>query len=146
MEFRGTVAFAAAQTAVWHTLTTPILVSQCTPRLTGWAALETENIQFQLHLAWGNGRNTILIPMLLTWETVTPPTHLQWHAQAQMGRTTIPLQGDFHLSPASSNQTNLAFSAQLTPPNKLLGQMIHTAAPRLIDSFFRCLKSNAEAV
>lgn len=145
MEFHGTVAFAAEQTVVWHTLTTPTIVSQCTPNLKGWVPSDINN-QFQLQLAWGKGSNTVNIPLLLTWETVTPPTHLQWHGQAHLGSTTIPLQGDFHLIKAGSNQTSLTFSTQLAPPNKLLGQMIQTAAPRLIESFFRCLKLAAEAV
>ena len=145
MEFRCTVAFAAAQTAVWHTLTTPELVSQCTPRLQGWQVLETET-QFQLQFSWGNGSSTILIPLLLTWQTVTPPTYLQWHGQAQMGSKAIPVHGDFHLTSTETGQTTLVFSAQFTPPNKLLGQMIQTTAPRLIDSFFVCLKKTAEAV
>jgi carbon monoxide dehydrogenase subunit G len=110
MEFQGTVAFAAEQTAVWQTLTTPTIVSQCTPHLKGWLASDT-NTQFQLQLTWGNGSSTVIIPLLLTWQTVTPPIHLQWHGQAQMGSTTIPLQGDFHLSTAGSSQTSLTFSA-----------------------------------
>ena len=145
MKFRGTVDFAAGQTAVWHTLTTPTIVSQCTPRLHGWAALETDT-RFQLQFSWGGSNNTIIIPLLLIWQTVTPPTLLQWHGQAQMGRTTIPLQGEFHLCAPTGNQTTLTFTAQVDPPNKLLQQMIQTAAPRLIDSFFSCLKKSAEAV
>ncbi|GJM42492.1 MAG: hypothetical protein DHS20C20_27740 [Ardenticatenaceae bacterium] len=145
MEFQGTVAFAAEQTAVWQTLTTPAIVSQCTPNLKGWAASDTDN-QFRLQLTWGNNSNPVIIPLLLTWKTVTPPAHLQWHGQAHLGSTAISLQGEFHLTPAGSNQTSLIFSAQLVPPNKLLGQMIQTAAPRLIESFFRCLKTTAEAV
>ena len=145
MQFQGTVAFAAEQTAVWHTLTTPTIVSQCTPNLKGWAASDIAN-QFQLKLTWGNGSKKVIIPLFLTWQTVTPPTHLQWHGQAYLGSTAISLEGDFYLAMADSNQTSLTFSAQLTPPNKLLGQMIQNAAPRLIESFFRCLKTTAEAV
>jgi carbon monoxide dehydrogenase subunit G len=145
MEFQGNVAFDAAQTAVWHTLTTPAIVSQCTPRLKGWVALEA-NTKFQLHLTWGSGSTPVIIPLLLIWQTVTPPSYLQWHGQAQLGSATIPLHGNFHLSKSGSSQTNLAFSAQLSPPNKLLSQMIQTAAPRLIDTFFRCLKTTVEAV
>jgi carbon monoxide dehydrogenase subunit G len=144
MEFRGTVAFAAGQTAVWHTLTTPTVVSQCTPRLQGWSALET-NTQFQLQFSWGNKR-TITIPLLLTWQTVTPPTYLQWHGEAHMGNTAVPLHGHFKLNSTENNQTTLLFFAQMTPPNKILAQMVQSTAPRLIESFFRCLKSTAEAV
>jgi carbon monoxide dehydrogenase subunit G len=145
MEFRGSVAVAAAQTAVWHTLTTPTLVSQCTPRLQGWAALETD-AQFQLQFTWGRGNSSVLIPLVLIWQTVTPPTYLQWQGQAQMGSTAVPLQGDFHLSTTGSLQTNLAFSAQLNPPNKFIGKMIQNTAPRLIEHFFNCFKKTAEAV
>jgi carbon monoxide dehydrogenase subunit G len=145
MKFRGTVAVAAAQTTVWHTLTTPTLVSQCTPRLQGWAALETD-AQFQLQFIWGRGSSSVLIPLVLIWQTVTPPTYLQWQGQAQMGSTAVPLQGDFHLSTTGSLQTNLAFSAQLNPPNKFIGKMIQNTAPRLIEHFFNCFKKTAEAV
>jgi len=145
MEFQGTVAVAAAQTAVWHTLTTPTIVSQCTPRLQGWAALET-GTQFQLQFIWGRGNSTVVIPLLLTWQTVTPPTYLQWQGKAQMGGTAIPLQGDFHLSGTDAAQTHLTFSAQFAPPNKFVGQMIQNAAPRLIEHFFNCFKKTAEAV
>ena len=145
MEFQGKVAVAAAQTAVWHTLTTPSLVSQCTPRLQGWTALE-EDTQFPLQFIWGRGGSTVIIPFVLIWQTVTPPTYLQWQGKAQMGSTAVPLQGDFHLSAAETTQTQLAFSAQLTPPNKFVGQMIQNTAPRLIEHFFNCLKKTAEAV
>jgi len=145
MEFQGIVAVAAAQTAVWHTLTTPTIVSQCTPRLQGWTTLEAET-QFHLQFTWGRGSSTVIIPLVLTWQTVAPPTYLQWYCLAHMGSTAVPLQGDFHLNNIGSTQTNLAFSAQLTPPNKFTGQMIQNAAPKLIEQFFKCLKKTAEAV
>lgn len=145
MEFQGTVAFAAAQTAVWHTLTTPTIVSQCTPRLQGWTTLEADT-KFQLQFIWGKRNSAVIIPLILTWQTVSPPTYLQWHCQAQMGGTTVPLQGDFHLNAAGTRQTKLAFSAQLTLPNRFIGQMIQNTAPRLIEDFFNCLKKSAEAV
>ncbi|WP_420645396.1 SRPBCC domain-containing protein [Candidatus Leptofilum sp.] len=145
MEFRGNVTFAATQTAVWQTLTTPELVGQCTPRLQGWSPLET-NTQFQLQFCWGSGKSTVIIPVLLIWQTVTPPTYLQWTGEAQMGSTAVPIQGDFSLQSTPASQTTLTFTAQLNPPNKLLAQMIQTTAPRLIESFFHCLKTTTEAV
>ncbi|WP_420629989.1 SRPBCC domain-containing protein [Candidatus Leptofilum sp.] len=145
MEFRGDVTFAATQTAVWHTLTTPQLVGQCTPRLQGWSPLETDT-QFQLKFCWGSGKSTVIIPVLLIWQTITPPTYLQWIGEAKMGSTAVPIQGDFTLNSAQTNQTILTFTAQLNPPNKLLAQMIQTTAPRLIQSFFHCLKTAAETV
>ena len=145
MQFRGTVEFNAPQTAVWYSLTTPDIVSQCTPRLTGWSQLATDT-QFQLQFAWGSGNSTITIPLLLTWQTVDPPTYLQWNGHAQMGSTPIPIDGIFQLTSPMPNQTTLTFSTQFDPPNKLLNQMIQTTAPRLIDSFFSCLKKTAEAV
>ncbi len=145
MEYQGTVTFAAAQTAVWHTLTTPAIVSQCTPRLQGWSALET-NTQFRLQFTWGRGNSTVIIPLLLTWQTVIPPTHLQWHCLAYMGSTTVPLQGDFHLTADGPTQTNLVFSAHLTPPNKFVAHLIQSTVPELIEHFFNCLKKTAEVV
>lgn len=145
MQFRGSVEFAAGQTAVWHSLTTPHIVSQCTPRLTGWSQLATDT-QFRLQFTWGSGSNNITIPLLLTWQTVMPPTHLHWQAQAQMGSTPIPINGTFHLEAATPDSTALTFTAEFEPPNKLLKQMIQATAPRLIDSFFSCLKATAEAV
>lgn len=145
MEFKGSVAITAPPTAVWHILTTPSLVSQCTPRLQGWAALET-NTHFRLQFCWGSGKSTILIPVELIWQTVTPPTYLQWHGEAQLGNTAVPLRGQFQLNSNQPDQTILAFSADITPHNKLLTQMIQTTAPRLVESFFHCLKKTAEAV
>ncbi len=88
----------------------------------------------------------MIIPLLLTWQTVVPPNHLKWHCLAQMGSTAVPLQGDFYLSEVGPAQTNLTFSAQLTPPNKFVGHMIQNTAPSLIKHFFNCLKKTAEAV
>ncbi len=148
MKFEGTVAFAAAQTAVWHTLTTPTLVSQCTPRLQGWTPLKPKK-QFQLQFSWGSGNSRIHIPLLLTWQTVTPPDYLKWHGEVKMGETAVPIHGHFQLcsnhdDPAK--QTILTFSANILPNNKLMAQMIHTTLPRMMDSFFHCLKKTAEAV
>ena len=148
MKFQGTVAFAAPQTAVWHTLTTPDLVSQCTPRLQGWTPLEPDK-RFQLHFCWGSGNSTINIPLLLTWQTVTPPDYLQWHGEVKMGETAVPVYGHFQLcnhSDDPARQTTLTFSADISPKNKLLAQMVQTTLPRMMDSFFRCLKKTAETV
>ena len=145
MQLQGTVDFAARQTAVWHSLTTPSIVSQCTPRLTGWSEL-AEHSQFQLQFAWGNGSSAITIPLLLTWQEVTPPTLLQWRGEAKMGSTLIPVEGTFQLTAPTMEMTTLAFTAVLDPPNKLLKQMLQTTAPRFIDSFFSCLKITVETV
>lgn len=145
MRFQGTVAFAAAQTAVWQTLTTPTLVSQCTPRLTGWSEL-APNTQFQLQFSWGSGSSSVNIPLRLTWQTVTPPTHLEWLGEAQMGSTILLINGKFHLSNPLPHNTILDFAAELDPTNKLLQQMIQNTAPRLIENFFQCLKLKVEAV
>ncbi|MCA9898532.1 MAG: hypothetical protein H6654_11950 [Ardenticatenaceae bacterium] len=145
MEFQGTVAVAAAQTAVWHTLTTPALVSQCTPRLQGWSTLDTDT-RFQLHFCWGSGKSTVLIPVQLTWQTVTPPTYLQWHGEAKLGDTAVPIQGQFSLDSQKPDHTRLTFSAHITPHNKLLAQMLQTTIPGLMNNFFHCLKKTAEAI
>lgn len=145
MQFQGTVNIAAEQTAVWHILTTPAIISQCAPRLHQWKMLDNDS-QFQLHFTWGSGRNTILIPLRLTWQSSAPPSHLLWQAKAQMGSTILPLNGEFNLTSPSPQATVLAFTAKMEPTNKLLQQMIQTTAPRLIDSFFLCIKKTAEAV
>ncbi len=146
MQFRGTVNFAAKQTAVWHALTTPHIVSQCAPNLSDWTALETNN-QFQLQFSWGSNDNTITIPLLLTWHTVAPPSHLQWQATAQMGSSTLLFTGEFRLHMSTPQATILEFTAELdSSTNKLLQQMIQNRVPRLIDNFFSCLKKTAEAI
>lgn len=145
MQFQGTVNIAAKQTAVWHILTTPTIISQCAPRLQQWKMLDN-NSQFQLQFAWGSGRKIILIPLQLTWQSSTPPNQLRWQANAQMGSTILPLNGEFNLTSRSPQATVLAFTAKMEPTNKLLQQMIQTTAPRLIDSFFHCIKKTAEAV
>jgi carbon monoxide dehydrogenase subunit G len=145
MQFQGTVQFAVGQTAVWHTLTTPTLVSQCTPHLKSWSELSTNN-QFQLQFSWGSGSSSVIIPLLLTWQTIIPPNRLQWQGEAQMGSTVILINGNFHLSAPTPTTTTLAFAAELDAPNKLFQQMLQTTAPRLLENFFRCLKTNIEAV
>lgn len=145
MQFQGTIHITAAQTAVWHTLTNPTIVSQCTPRLKNWKILQTDS-QFQLHFAWGSGKSIVLVPLLLTWQTVAPPTHLQWQGQAQMGSTTIPLNGEFYLASPRPTQTDLTFTAEVHTTNKLLAQLVQTSAPPLFESFFNCLKQITEAV
>lgn len=145
MQFQGTVDFAAAQTAVWHTLTTPSIVSRCTPHLTGWSELATHN-RFHLQFTWGSGSSRVTIPLLLTWQTMTPPTLLEWQSETQIGSTPLLINGRFHLNAITTTSTTLTFTAELAPPNKLFQQMMQTTAPRLIDTFFRCLKKSAEAV
>ncbi|VAW38860.1 hypothetical protein MNBD_CHLOROFLEXI01-557 [hydrothermal vent metagenome] len=145
MQLRGTVNFAAKQTAVWHSLTTPNIVSQCAPRLRNWKILDT-NSQFQLQFAWGSGSNIILIPLRLTWQTVTPPSLLQWQADAKMGSTPLQFTGEFRLTSPNPQATILTFTVKMSPQNKLLQQMIQSTTPRLIDTFFSCLKKTAETV
>jgi carbon monoxide dehydrogenase subunit G len=145
MQFRGTVNFAATQTAVWHILTTPNIVSQCAPYISDWTALGS-NSQFQLQFTWGSSDNSIIIPLRLTWQTVTPPSLLFWQAEAKMGSTTLLLTGEFRLHMPTSQATILNFTAEIYPPNKLLQQMIQNRAPRFIDNFFSCIKKTAEAI
>lgn len=145
MQFQGTINFAAGQTAVWHTLTDPHVVSRCTPHLTGWAELPS-NTQFQLQFTWGSGSSRVHIPLLLTWQTMTPPTFLEWQSEALIGSTSLLMNGRFHLNATTPTTTQLTFAAELAPPNKVLQQVIQSAAPRLLDNFFRCLKMSAEAV
>ena len=145
MEFRGSVEIAAPQTAVWQTLTTPTIISQCTPRLSSWASLEGEN-QFQLNFTWGSGKSVITIPLRLAWQKIEPPATLTWQGQAHMGSTAVPLNGEFHLTSPPNSQTHLAFLAQISPPNKLLAQLIQNSAPPLMQKFLSCLKETAEAV
>jgi len=145
MQFQGTVNIAAKQTAVWHILTTPAIVSQCAPRLHSWQILDT-NRQFQLQFAWGSGSNTILVPLQLTWQTITPPSLLTWQADVKMGSTTLLFTGEFRLTSPTPQVTTLTFAVNMPPQNKLLQQMIQTAVPRFIDTFFSCIKKTAEAV
>ncbi|MCC6605937.1 MAG: hypothetical protein IT327_22205 [Anaerolineae bacterium] len=145
MQFQGTIQFAAGQTAVWHTLTNPHIVSRCTPHLTGWAELPT-NSQFQLQFTWGSGSSRVHIPLLLTWQNMTPPSLLEWCSEAQIGSTCLLMNGRFHLNATTPTTTQLTFAAELDPPNKMLRQVIQSTAPRLLDNFFRCLKMSAEAV
>ena len=145
MQFQGTINFAAGQTAVWHTLTNPHIVSRCTPHLTGWAELPS-NTQFHLQFTWGSGSSRVTIPLLLTWQTMKPPTLLEWQSEAQIGSTFLVMNGRFHLNATTPTTTRVAFAAELEPPNKMLQQVIQSTAPRLLDNFFRCLKTSAEAV
>lgn len=63
-----------------------------------------------------------------------------------MGKTAVPIQGDFSLISKQTNQTIINFIAHIHPTNKMLAQIVQTTAPHLIESFFHCLKSTAEAV
>ena len=145
MQFQGTINFAAGQTAVWQTLTDPHAVSRCTPNLTNWTELPS-NTQFQLQFTWGNSSSRVNIPLLLTWQTITPPSFLEWQSEALIGSTCLLINGRFHLNPTTPTSTQLDFIAELDPPNKMLQQVIQSAAPRLLDNCFRCLKTSAEAV
>jgi carbon monoxide dehydrogenase subunit G len=137
----GAVHFNTSTAQIWRFFTTPAWLSNCLPGLTAWEVIEPDK-KFHLRLLWGAGDNTagFQIPVLLEWTELVPPWWMSLNAHAMFGGVPIPGAGSFRLTPLAATQTELDFSAEFTPPNKMLDQLIRTAAPKLIDTFFHCCK------
>lgn len=143
MRLSGSVVLAAPPQQVWAFLLNPAQISQCMPGLQNWHVLE-ENKKFHLQLAWKlSPTNQIKFPTTLEWDKLSAPDMLRVKTVTIISKEEIHSTGTITLAPqAHSNDTDLAFTAEITPPNPFLAQMIRNTAPKLIDAFFKQFKQN----
>lgn len=144
MQITGAVEFQAAPQAVWRQLVDPQALSQCTPGLATWEAVEP-NKQFMVQLHWMVDRkNRLQFPATITWETLRPPALLVLSLEAQIGGQPVTAAGTIALKERTPADTLLEFTVEVEPPNKMLAQMMAGLAPRFIDGFFKCFKARLQ--
>jgi carbon monoxide dehydrogenase subunit G len=150
MNLSGTVPFTAPQTAVWQSLTSPEQLCGCLPGLLDWQIVDPHH--FQLQIAWPFGPPVIHdqgglkpIPVTIRWTQLLPPTQLDTTAVFHLNKQqSVEINGRFTLTPLSPHTSELHFQAQITSPNPFIDQLIRSLTPRLIDSYFACLKQTVD--
>lgn len=142
MRYAGNVLINAPSESVWAMLLNPYELSQCMPGLTSWRVV-TPQQAFQLYIAWSvTDAGQIEFPVLLEWVRLDHNSHMQLNASATVGSSThISANGAITLTAVSPTQTDLAFSATVVTPNKIMDRLVHTAVPKLTAAFFQCFKN-----
>lgn len=145
MQITGSVEFQTSQQAVWRQLVNPQTLSQCTPGLAAWETVEPDKT-YRVLLYWNLDRkNRIQLPMTIVWETLEPPQRMALRVEALTGDQPLLVTGALTLTPQAPAFTVLAFTAAITPANKMFAQLITGLAPRFIDNFFKCFKARVHA-
>lgn len=155
MHVSATVPLPASPERIFALLVNPQSASACVPGLNRWQPLELPNhfrlwLDWRAHLPASTFRAQIAdgpdwnqasagVPILLVWETVTPPSHLAISAQVEWRDTAVPLNGVVDLTPTGPATTDLTFRLDLHTTNKLLMQMAANIIPKTADAFFTCL-------
>ena len=141
MKLSGSVTFPTARHHVWNILTDPDKLSRCMPGLDKWELLQADQT-FHLTINWGNSKHPVHIPVELRWTESTPPQWLKMSGHAFKGNATIHATGEINLLALNHQETEAQFTAVFTTANKIWAQIIRSNAPKVIDTFFHCLKQS----
>jgi carbon monoxide dehydrogenase subunit G len=141
------VTLPTALPHAWDLITNPAVMGDCLPGLVAWRAVQPGRV-FHLLLAWG-GENTPQpgrgqIPVRLDWTALHPPTRMELTAEIAFGSQIIPARGRIRLAEAGAAATALTLQGEVETDNPLLQRLIAGAAPKLLDGFFRRLKTHIE--
>jgi hypothetical protein len=140
MNISGVVPFIAPAAAVWQLLTTPEQLCGCMPGLQAWRPVTDHH--FELDLTWQFGPNGQKpIPVTITWTRLHPPTELETTAVIIFNRLPIHIDGRLTLNATSPVGSEVYFNITVNSPNAFIDQLARSLAPRLIDSYFACLKN-----
>lgn len=140
MNISGVVPFPVPAMVVWRLLTNPEQLCDCMPGLQAWRPLSDHH--FELDLVWQFGSNGQKpIPVTIQWTRLDPPVTLETTALLTLNRQPIDIDGRFTLSATSAPETELHFTITVNSPNPFIDQLARSLAPRLIDSYFVCLKN-----
>lgn len=137
MHIAATVPLPATPERIWSLLIDPEAASVCVPGLRQWEALDTGH-RYQLWLNWRDAPEGV--PILLTWESMTPPHQFTIRAEVAWKQTAVPVTGIIDLIATSPLTTDLTFRLDLHTTNKLLMQMAANIVPKTADAFFTCFK------
>lgn len=144
MQISGTVAFNAPLQAVWKALITPETLAECTPGLESWSEQAPAHT-FELRLAWQmTPKNRIRVPVVVVWETLSPPTEMTIAFEIGMGQPPLTGTGELTLSAETPATTSLAFALQIDAANPMTGKVVQNLAPRFLDTFFSNLRRAVE--
>jgi carbon monoxide dehydrogenase subunit G len=144
MRFEGAVHVNTAQQQVWQFLMNPQKLSLCTPGVESWRTCsDKKQVEIILLHQLGSNRQ-IRIPIQITWQTIEPIHAATLRFETNFGNQTITALGDMALQPDSTDKTTLDFTLIFDAENNILLQLINNSAPKVIEQFFKCLKSTLE--
>lgn len=146
MEFAGAVKVDAARAAVWAFLMDFEGLGACGP---GVESVElVGDGTARVHARLGLGFITTRFTIDLEAGTVEPPDHATIHGRGEAPGSQVEGRADLRLSGPPDGPTEIAWSAEVELFGSLAGvgaRLIESAAGRLIDEAFECVRSRLEA-
>ncbi|HSH01673.1 MAG TPA: SRPBCC family protein [Anaerolineae bacterium] len=134
---------------VWHQLTSPSVVTACTPGIISWEEqLPQEQFLVNGRIVIADNGPQWAVQALIHWYEQHPPTQLKLRSHITVMKQQIEMDGRMNLTANSDTQSSLAFFLTIHLPleatARLFRPIIAQQMPPFLQSFFRCLKNKAE--
>lgn len=144
MQIQGTVNIQTQQQQVWTYLINPYTLSECTPGLESWRAIQLPN-SYELVLVRHLGaKRSVRIPVMVHWEQIIPPTQLDLNLETTFSNQLVSASGHMKLKPVQEQHTALDFSLIVNTSNQIFLQMLGNMLPTVVEQFFQCIKARLE--
>ena len=144
MQIQGTVNIEAQQQHVWTCLLDPQALSECTPGLESWHALQAPNSYEIVLVRHLSAKRSVRVPVMIKWVLIIPPTHLDLNLATTLNNQIVSASGQMILKPVMEQHTALDFSLVLNTPNRMFLQMLGNMLPTIVEQFFLCVKARLE--
>lgn len=144
MQIQGTVNILAQQQHVWAYLLNPHSLSECTPGLESWHALQAPHSYEIVLVRRLSATRSVRVPVMITWDQIIPPTHLDLNLAATFSNQSVSASGQMILNSVKGRHTALDFSLVLNTSNQIFLQMLGNIVPTIVEQFFQCIKARLE--
>ncbi len=145
MQIQGTVNIQAQQQHVWDYLLNPNSLSECTPGLESWRAMQTPH-QYEIVLVRRlSEKRHVRVPVMISWDQIIPPIQLDLNLETTFSNQIVSASGRMILKPTIEQHTALEFSLVFNTANQLFLQMLGNMVPTIVEQFFKCIKARLEA-
>ncbi len=146
MDFAGTLSIAAPRQAVWDFLMDFEGLGSCGPGVESVDLLGDGRAR--VHARLGLGFITARFDVDLEAGTVEPPDHATIHGRGEAPGSQVEGRAEMRLSGPPEGPTEMAWSAEVELYGSLAGvaaRLVESAAGRMIDEAFDCVRARLEA-
>jgi carbon monoxide dehydrogenase subunit G len=146
VDFAGAVSIAAPRQAVWDFLMDFETLAACGPGVESVELLGDG--RGRVHARLGLGFIVARFDIDLESGAVDPPDHAMIHGRGEAPGSQVEGRAEMRLSGPTEGPTEIAWNAEVELFGSLAGvgaRLVESAAGRLIDDAFDCVRSRLEA-
>lgn len=146
MDFAGSISIATPRQAVWDFLMDFDGLASCGPGVESVELLDGSRAR--VHARLGLGFITARFEIDLEADTVEPPDHATIRGRGDAPGSQVEGRAEMRLSGPPEGPTEIAWNAEVELFGSLAGvgaRLIESAAGRLIDEAFECVRARLEA-